>query len=167
MKNTLRTLACAVALSVPLAAAAQAASPPPQSPAAGPDAATLQALREHIRADRKAVVAKNLPLTEAEAKAFWPAYDKCRTSIDAAHRKMNRAMTEYVGSDARMTDAHAKQLVGEILAAEAEEAKARKGCFDRVAKALPGKKAARFFQIETKIDALQRFDSAAVVPLVN
>ncbi|MCM2328500.1 MAG: hypothetical protein NDI88_11465 [Lysobacter sp.] len=102
-----------------------------------------------------------------EAKAFWPVYDKCRQSLDASHGKANRAMTDYVSAGDKMTDANAKRLVGEVLAGEAAEASARKACFDRVAKVLPGKKAARYFQIETKIAALFRFDAAVAVPLVD
>ena len=51
--------------------------------------------------------------------------------------------------------------------AEADTTRARKSCFDRVAKVLPGKKAARYFQIENKIAALARFDAAAALPLVQ
>lgn len=174
MKTPLRAAACAAALALPLAAFAQAGTPAPAAaPASAPasasqvDPAKLDKLRNRIRTDRKALVAQNLPLTDAEAKAFWPAYDKCQKSIEAAHRKVNRAIVEFIGSESRMTDAHAKQLLGEVLAAEAEETKARKGCFDAVAKALPGKKAARYFQIETKIDALTRFDAAVTVPLLD
>ena len=53
-----------------------------------------------------------------------------------------------------------------MLEAEAEETRARKSCFERVAKVLPGRKAARYFQIETKMAALARFDVAVTLPLV-
>lgn len=167
MKKPLKALACAVALSLPLAAAAQQAAPATAANASQADPARLSKLRDQARADRKGLVAKNLPLTEAEAKAFWPVYDKCRKSLDASHSKVNRAMTDYVGAADRMTDANAKRLLGEILAGEAEETKARKGCFEQVAKVLPGIKAARYFQIETKIAALFRFDAAVAIPLVD
>ncbi len=36
----------------------------------------MQILREKIRADKKLLVAENMQLTEAEAKAFWPVYDQ-------------------------------------------------------------------------------------------
>ena len=52
------------------------------APAAGaPDAAKIQKLRERIRTDPKALVAKNLELTDAEAKAFWPAYEIGRAHV--------------------------------------------------------------------------------------
>ena len=35
----------------------------------------MEILRQKIKADKKLVVAANMNLTEAEAKAFWPVYD--------------------------------------------------------------------------------------------
>jgi uncharacterized protein (DUF2267 family) len=170
MKILLRAAACTLAICLPAAAVAQSGAPAPAGPAltpGGPDAATLARLRERIRADQKALVAQNLPLTDAEAKAFWPVYEKCRGEMDAAHRKSNRAITDFVNAESRMTDASAKQIMNEALAAEADEVRSRKACFDRVAKVIPAKKAARYIQIETKIDTLSRFDAAMVIPLVQ
>jgi hypothetical protein len=188
-KKPLQALACAIALSIPLAAGAQQSSPSAQKAApaakktapaaqkAAPDAppanaseidpAKLAKLRERARTDRKGLVAKNLPLTDEEAKAFWPVYDKCRKSLDASHSKVNRAMTDYASAGDKMTDENAKRILSDVLSGEAQEAKARSNCFRDVAKVLPGKKAARYFQIETKILSLFRFDAAVAIPLVE
>lgn len=166
MKKPLKALACALALSLPLAAAAQQPAGAPAN-ASQADPARLAKLRDQARTDRKALVAKNLPLTEAEAKAFWPVYEQCRKSLDASHAKVNRAITDYASAGDKMTDANAKRIVGEALSGEADEVKARKACFDRVAKVLPGVKAARYFQIENKISALFRFDAAVAIPLAD
>ena len=185
MKKPFQALACAIALSIPFAATAQVSSPSaqkaapspkkaaPAEPAAPPanaseiDPAKLAKLRQSARTDRKGLVAKNLPLTDEEAKAFWPIYDKCRKSLDASHSKVNRAMTDYASAGDKMTDENAKRILADVLAGEAQESKARRSCFRDVSKVLPGKKAARYFQIETKILALFRFDAAVAVPLVD
>ena len=167
MKKPLLTIACAIACSIPLTAIAQQAAPAAGTTAGAADPATLAKLRERIRNDRKGLVAQNLPLTEAEAKAFWPVYERCSESIEAAQRRVNRAVVDYVSAEGQMTDAHARQIIREVLDAEADTTRARKSCFDRVVKVLPGKKAARFFQIENKIAALARFDAAAALPLVQ
>lgn len=137
------------------------------TPAAAPDAAQLQKLRERIRTDPKAIVMKNLQLTESEAKAFAPAYDDCHVKLDGAQRRVNRAILDYVNAMNTMTDANAKKIATDLLAAEKDEAAARKSCFDRVAKVLPGKKAARYLQIESKIRALAHYDAAVAIPLVD
>jgi hypothetical protein len=167
MKTSLLAIACAIACSIPLTATAQQTVPAAGTTAGADDPANLAKLRERIRNDRKGLVAQNLPLTEAESKAFWPIYDRCYESIEGAQRKANRVVVEYVGAGAQMTDAHAKQIIRDALEAEADAARARKSCFDRVAKVLPGKKAAHYFQIENKIAALARYDVAVALPLVH
>jgi Spy/CpxP family protein refolding chaperone len=164
MKNVLTCLACALALALPLASGSALAADP--AVAAGADAAKIQKLRERIRSDHKGLVKDNLPLTEAEAKAFWPAFDKCQDKLESAQRRTNRAILDYVNGESGMTDARATQIVKEYLAAEGDEVKARKACYDGAAKVLPGKKAARFLQIENKIRALDRFDAAVAIPLI-
>ena len=157
-------IASLVAFALPVLAQGGSAATPA---AAGPDAAQIQKLRERIRTDPKALVAKNLELSDAEAKAFWPAYDECHVKLDGAQRRVNRAILDYVNAMNTMTDANAKKIVADLLAAEKDEAAARKACFDRVAKVLPGKKAARYLQIESKIRALVHFDAAVAIPLVD
>mgnify|MGYP003497461874 CR=1 FL=1 len=167
MKTSLLAIACAIACSIPLTATAQQAVPAAGTTVGAADPATLVPLRERIRNDRKGLVAQNLPLTESESKAFWPVYERCHVSIEAAHRKANRVVVDYVSAEGQMTDAHARQIIRDALEAEADATRARKSCFDRVAKVLPGKKAARYFQIENKIAALARFDVAVTLPLVH
>ncbi|HTH51179.1 MAG TPA: hypothetical protein VL501_04555, partial [Pyrinomonadaceae bacterium] len=36
----------------------------------------LALLRRDLRSEKKQIIAMNLPLTETEATAFWPVYDK-------------------------------------------------------------------------------------------
>src|SRR5207302_7935254 len=38
--------------------------------------ANIQLMRQDIRAERKKVVAANMPLTDTEATKFWPVYDR-------------------------------------------------------------------------------------------
>ena len=167
MMKTIRglLLTSLVAFALPALAQSGAAA----APAAGSstDAARIEKLRERIRTDQKALVAQNLPLTEAEAKAFWPVYGECHQKLDATQRRVNRAILDYVNAMNTMTDANAKQIAKDLLAAEKDEASARQSCFDRVAKVLPGKKAARYLQIESKIQALVHFDAAVAIPLID
>jgi len=169
MKKPLLAIVCAVTCAASLSVEAQTPAPAPTATAAtgAADPAALAKLRERIRTDLMGLVAQNLPLTDAEAKAFWPVYERCRASIEAAQRKGNLAIVDYVGSEGRLTDAHAKQIVEDVLAADADAVRARKSCFERVAKVLPGKKAARYFQIENKVAALARYDAAAALPLAQ
>jgi hypothetical protein len=149
-----------------MVAVALALGPVPQASAqAGPDPAAVQTLRDNIRADRKAVVERNLQLAAADAAKFWPVYDAFQKELAPIRSRYNRAILDFIGTDT-MTDANAKRLMNEVVSSEEADAKLRRSYAPKFTKAVGSKKAARYLQIESKIRALERFDQAAAIPLV-
>ena len=128
------------------------------------DSATLLA---KVQADKKAIVQKSMNLTPAEAKKFWPLYDKFQKELEVPQREYTLAVRDYVAAEKSMTDANALRLARVVLAAGVTEAKVREKHFKEISKVLPGVKAARYVQIEGKIQAVQRFETAKVIPLVT
>ena len=61
----------------------------------------------------------------------------------------------------------ARQYATEMLALDDAELKARKAMRNRVMRALPAVKAARYLQLEEKVRALQDYDVASTVPLAR
>jgi Spy/CpxP family protein refolding chaperone len=127
----------------------------------------MQALREAVKTDKKALVAKSLDLTPAEAKKFWPIYDTYQRALDASNRQVARAVESLVGFDRPMSDAFGKQLANELIVADENEIKARRKMQNQLMRALPPKKAARYLQLESKIRAFQDYDLAVAIPLIK
>ncbi len=59
------------------------------------------------------------------------------------------------------------KLVDDYLAIEADRVKVRRSYVEEFAKSLPGRKVARFYQIENKIDAVMRYDLASTIPVIE
>jgi Spy/CpxP family protein refolding chaperone len=131
------------------------------------DAADMQALRHAVRADKKALVASTLNLTEAEAKKFWPIYDGYQRNLDLINRQRVLAVEGVIALDKPISDMYARTLSNQLIAADEAEIKARRTMHNKVMKALPPKKAARYLQLESKIRAFQAYDVALVIPLVK
>ena len=127
----------------------------------------MQALRAAVRADKRALVEKTLDLTPAEAKKFWPIYDDYQRKVDSSNRQTALAVEQLVGNDKPLSDVFAKNLANQMLAADETEIKARRTMQNKLMRALPPKKAARFLQLEGKIRAFQDYDIAAAIPLVK
>jgi len=127
----------------------------------------LQALRAAVKADRRALVAATLDLTDAQAKKFWPAYDAYQRAIDASNRTRNLALEGLIARDTPITDLYARNLATELVASDEAEVKARRTLYSRLMRALPATKAARYLQLESKIRAVQSFDLAAGIPLIH
>ncbi|HXV37048.1 MAG TPA: hypothetical protein VEC18_07855 [Myxococcota bacterium] len=131
------------------------------------DEASLEILRDTLRSNKKAIVDVNLALTDAEASAFWPVYDRYQQELKAVHDRLLRVIDDYAASFDGMTDEKAMQLVDDYLAAERDRVEVRRAYREPIAKALPGRKLMRFYQIENKIDAVLRYELAATIPVVE
>lgn len=145
---------------------AVAAAPVPPAYAEDKPAVDVAALKAAARADKRALVASTVKLSDAEAKKFWPLYDDFQRKQDALNRRTARLVEEVVAQTGPITEAHAKALLNESLAIEDEEMRARRGYQSRLVKVLPATKVMRYLQLENKLRAVQDYDIALVMPLL-
>jgi len=131
------------------------------------DADYLQQLRTDIQADRQALVAASLGLTEEEGAAFWPVYRDYRNDMSKVGDRMQKLIQDYAEVWDNATEEQAKTMVNEMLAIRHDELKVRKSHLSKFRKVLPEVKVARFLQIENKIDAIINLGLADSIPLVE
>ena len=124
-------------------------------------------LRQAVKTDRRALVAATVPLTNAEAKKFWPIYESYQRAMDVINRQRNVALESLLPHDKPMSNLAARNLARDLMAADEAEVKAKRKMFNAVMRALPAAKAARYVQLETKISAIQAYDIAAAFPLIK
>ena len=129
--------------------------------------ADMDILRDTIRANRKALVAANLKLTDEEAAKFWPLYDRYQGELNGVQDRAVKVIEDYTASFKDISDDKAMKLADDWLSAEGDRIKIRRTYLDEFAKVLPGKKVVRFYQIENKMDAVLRYDLAAAIPVVG
>ena len=127
----------------------------------------VELLRKDLRSEKKQVVAANMLLTEAEAQKFWPVYDEY--TVEAA--KINDAklsvIKEYVQTYETLNDAQAERMVKTWSAADEATVQLRLKYLPIFQKALPGKKVARFFQVDRRIGSVIDLQLASEIPLVE
>jgi len=127
----------------------------------------MQIVLEKIRADKKLLVAENMQLTEAEAKAFWPVYDQYQDELFLLRKRTAKLIKDYVDAYGKMTNDAAKKLLDEYMTIETLGPKLRQAYLPKFRKALPEIKVARYYQIENKIQAAVMYELAAQIPLVE
>jgi hypothetical protein len=162
-----RTSALCALLLAPVVAVAQGAAPASSQPT---DVEIMQAAQEAraiVAADRKEIVKAVLALTEQEATAFWPVYDRYMTDLGKARDLRVKLIMDFAGSYDSMTDATAGKLIDDALNYEQQLLDVRKKYLKEARKVLPATKAARFYQIENKLDAIGDFVIADEIPLMK
>ena len=139
-----------------------------QAPAsAAKPADSMQVLREKLKSEKKLVVAANVDLTEAEAKKFWPLYEEYQKALAKINDQLATVLVAYAKeyNAGSLTDKKAAELLNQSIAVEEAETKLKRSFIPKLAKVLPGRKVARYMQVENKIRALVKYEIAAEVPL--
>jgi hypothetical protein len=127
----------------------------------------MQILREKVQADKKLLVAANMELTEAEAKAFWPVYEKYQHELFLLRVRTKKLIEDYSRAFKGMTDQTAKRLLDEYITIESLGLKLRKAYLPKFRQVLSEKKVTRYYQIENKIQAALYYELAVQIPLAQ
>jgi|ERR1700752_4713660 hypothetical protein len=129
----------------------------------------MDILRQKIKADKKAVVAANLKLTDAEGAAFWPVYDAYQKDLQQVNQRLAAVVVAYADAYNKgpVTNDTAKKLLDDAIAVDDAEGKLKASYVPKILATLPATKAARYIQIENKIRAAIRYELAEGIPLVE
>ncbi len=132
-----------------------------------PSDTNMQILLDKVKADKKLVVAANMDLSDVEGKAFWPIYDAYQKDLQSLNDRLNKTILAYAHAYNKnaLSDGLANRLTNEALAIDQDEVAMRKTYATRLNLVLPGRKVARYLQIENKIRAAIRYELAAGIPL--
>ena len=131
------------------------------------DDRAVQLTRSAIQAERQAILATNLELSEKESAIFWPLYEEYRSALESTINTRVDLLNQYFSSYETLTDQEASALLDKHIAWEKEVLKVRNTYVKKMNKALSGKTVARFFQIENKMDIIVEYELAGEIPLIK
>jgi len=126
----------------------------------------LALVRRNLRAEKKKILAANVPLTETEATKFWPVYDQYAAEMSKHYDEFYAVIKDYAANQKTLTDAQAVSMIKKWSDIQVEVAQTRQKWVPAIEKVIPGKKAALFFQIDRRLYALMDLQVASEVPLV-
>ena len=132
-------------------------------------AENMQLLLDKIKADKKLLVAENMQLTDAEAKGFWPLYDRYQDELFLIRTRTAKLINDYADAYGEYDRCHRERrcLLNEYIKIETLRLKLHKAYLPKFGKVLPGAKVVRYYQIENKINAALEYELAARIPLVK
>jgi hypothetical protein len=169
-----RTLVPAALVAVSLAAAAPAAAQQPAAqssaaPAAAADQQKLvELLRKDVRAAKADIVAKTMEMDSTTAAAFWPIYKLYEAESVKLGDEQMAIVHDYAKAwnSKALTDAAAKDLMTRAVALEDKKAALNKKYIDEMLKVLPAKTVARFYQVNSRVNALITLSLSSEIPLI-
>ena len=126
----------------------------------------LALLRRDIRAEKKKIIAANLPLTETEATKFWPIYDQYVAEMTKHNDEFFSVIKDYAANQKTLTDAQASTMIRRWSQIQVEQAQTRQKYVPLFEKVIPGRKAALFMQIDRRLYLVLDLQITSQIPLI-
>ena len=129
--------------------------------------ADIEAARTIMSTERKILIMREMNFTPQEAEAFWPLYDEYVLARRPVGDMRVKVITDYAATYQTMTNEKARQLADESMDYETKKLKLKKKYIKKFRKVLSDIKVVRYFQLESKLDAIIDFDLASQIPLME
>ncbi len=157
--NTLnRTLLAGAALGLWLAPLSVAAAPIPRD--------AIEVLRADLRADRKAIIAEEMKLTEQQSAAFWPIYRSYRAEVDKVSDRFVALVLEYTNVYPNLPEQKAGEMLSQYTRIESDLLSVKRKYLKKLGKVLPASKVFRFAQLDNRYDLGTRVAIATQIPVL-
>ena len=127
----------------------------------------IEVARDVLHAEKKAVVADAMTLSDAESGPFWELYNEYNAELYKVHTKRVNIIKDFAVNYESMSDAKADELWTNSMAYQGELLKLNKAYYKKFKKIIPAGKAALYFQLENKIATLINAELALEIPLVD
>jgi hypothetical protein len=124
-------------------------------------------LRLDLRAQRSELVAANMNLTATQAQTFLPIYLDYDSELQNLWNERLKLIAQYATQYETLTDDQADALLVAMLDLDSDLVKLRKKYYREFKDALGAKIAARFMQIDRRLNNLLEIQAQQSIPLVR
>jgi hypothetical protein len=129
--------------------------------------ADIALLRQDIRAMKMQVIGQNMSMSDPEAEKFWPIYKHYADDLHEVNNSKYALLKQYAETWGTMTDQDALIYVRHWMEVDAEAQALRLKYVPVVTQALPGKKAATFFQLDRRLSMMVDLQLFSQIPLAH
>jgi hypothetical protein len=124
-------------------------------------------LRSDVQAQRTDIVAHTMQFNDADAKNFWPLYREYANKEQLIGDQRVSAIKDYASQYDAMDDAQAEGLVDRMLKFDKSRTELRTEYYPKFKKAIGAKQAAKFLQVDNRLNLLVDLQIANAVPIIQ
>jgi hypothetical protein len=127
----------------------------------------LELTREVIKIEKKAAIAEAMELNDAESQPFWSLYNEYHAALYIVQNKRIDLIKDYSDNFKSLSDEKADELWVGSMKYSNELLKLKKKYYGKFKKVVSPGKAARFMQLDNKIETLIDASLALEIPLID
>ena len=127
----------------------------------------IELARDILKSEKKAAIASEMNLSDAEVTPFWELYNEFNNKLSVTQNQRIAIIKQFAANYESLSDDMADDLIVNYIKYEQDLLKLKKSYYARFKKILPAGKAARYFQLENKIQTLVDAELALDIPLIE
>jgi hypothetical protein len=127
----------------------------------------IEIARDVLNTEKKAAVAEAMALSDTESGPFWDLYNEYNLEANKVHNQRIAIIKDFANNYENMSDEKADELWNGTLSYQQQLLKLKKSYYKKFKKIISPGKAAKYFQIENKIETLINANLALEIPLVE
>lgn len=124
-------------------------------------------LRADIQADKTDVIGKTMKFSDDQGKVFWPLYREYANEQQKIGDQKVSLIKDYAASYDTIDDAKANDFAERYLKCEQDNLNLRKKYYPKFKKAVGAKQAAKFMQVDNRLNMLLNLQLASLIPIVR
>jgi len=126
----------------------------------------IQLLRSDVQAGKNEIITATMQFTDAESKAFWPVYRDYAREQQVLGDERIQLIRDYAANYDSMDDNKAKDMVQRMINIEDKTLNLREDYWPKFMKALGAKRAAKFYQVDSRLSLIINLQLSAAIPLI-
>jgi hypothetical protein len=127
----------------------------------------IELLRQDLRDRKRQVIGENMSLSDEEGQKFWPIYQHYVRDLTAVNDQKYALLKQYAEMWETMSDQDALIYVRHWLEVDGQAQALRLKYVPVVSQALPGRKAATFFQLDRRLNMIVDLQLFGQIPLAH
>jgi hypothetical protein len=126
----------------------------------------IQLLRSDVQAGKNEIISATMQFSDAESPAFWPVYRDFARDQHAIGDDRVALILDYAKNYDGMDDTKAKDMVQRLINIEDRTLNLREDYWPKFMKALGAKRAAKFYQVDNRLNLIINLQLSANIPLI-
>jgi len=127
----------------------------------------IQLLRSDVQAEKNDIITHTMAFTDQESAAFWPVYRDYAHDQQVIGDDRWKLIKDYAANYDTLDDAKAEDLAKQMFSIESKTIKLREDYWPKFEKAIGGKRAAKFYQVDNRLSLIINLELSSEIPLVR
>lgn len=128
---------------------------------------TFELLRQDLKTQKVAIITASVPMTQAQADAFWPVYREYDLELSKLGDRRMAVIKKYAANYDTIDEKMAEELVKESFSIANDRNDLLEKYYKKASKAVGAVTAARFLQVENQMLTLVEAQIIDEIPLVK